>query len=128
VVGGGFVELVGELELPALLVVELLPRTELVLQRDRELAVLGDHLLDVAGEPVVGVDLLLDETVLPEVAVQDLPEVGFLHLATHQYYLNNTTYLFLHNTPATNHTQYNNNTIYKLPRSKHNYLQGIISI
>jgi hypothetical protein len=60
VVGGGFVEFVGEAELPPFLVVELLPRSELVLEGDGELAVLGDDLLDLGCEAVVGVDLLLD--------------------------------------------------------------------
>ncbi len=59
-VGGGFIEFVGEPELPAFLVVKLLSGTELVLEGDGELAVLGDDLLDLGCEAVVGIDLLLD--------------------------------------------------------------------
>lgn len=88
-VGGGFVEFVGEAEFPAFLIVELLSWSELVLEGDGELAILSDDLLDFGREAVVGVDLLLDQPVLPEVAVQHLPQVTLLHLATHQYYLNN---------------------------------------
>ena len=59
-IGGGLVQLIGELELPPLLVAEVVADPELMLEGDGELAVFGDDLLDVVGETIIGVDLLLD--------------------------------------------------------------------
>ena len=59
-IGGGLVQLIGELELPPLLVAEVIADPELMLEGDGELAVFGDDLLDVVGEAIIGVDLLLD--------------------------------------------------------------------
>lgn len=59
-IGGGLVKLIGELELPPLLIAEIIADSELMLERDGELAVFSDDLLDIIGEAIIGVNLLLD--------------------------------------------------------------------
>jgi hypothetical protein len=83
VVGGGFVEFFGELEVPTLFLLDSLAHPELRFEVDGELAVLFDDLFDVGDEFVVGVDLLLDEAVLLEVFVEEIPEMVLLNFSTH---------------------------------------------
>lgn len=59
-IGGGLVKFIGELKLPPLLFVEIIADAELMLERDGELAVFSDDLLDIIGEAIIGVNLLLD--------------------------------------------------------------------
>ena len=51
----GFIELVSEPEIPALLFYKGLPGSKLVLDRDGKPAVLSDHLFDVISEAVIAV-------------------------------------------------------------------------
>jgi hypothetical protein len=47
--------------------------SELLLNGDREFSILADDLLDLGSESIVRINLLLNKSVLPEVAVEDLP-------------------------------------------------------
>jgi hypothetical protein len=44
-----------------------------MLDGDREFSVLADDLFDLGSESIIGIDLLLNKSILPEVAVEDLP-------------------------------------------------------
>lgn len=72
-IGGWFVELVIEFELPSLLIVNLFTDPKLMLDGDGKFAVLAYDLLDLGSESIIGIDLLLNKSILPEVAIEDLP-------------------------------------------------------
>lgn len=59
-ISGGLVQLIGEFELPPFFIVKIIAYSKLMLERDWELAVFGDDLLDIIGEAIIGVYLLFD--------------------------------------------------------------------
>ena len=70
---GWFVQLVIESEFPSFLLIDIFTYSELMLDGDREFSVLADDLFDLGSESIIGIDLLLNKSILPEVAVEDLP-------------------------------------------------------
>ena len=83
VICGCFIELLGEFELPSFLVMKCFTDSELWLAADGKVSVLFDDLLNVGSEFIVGVKLLLNETVLFEVFIEHVPQVVLLDFTTH---------------------------------------------
>ena len=77
---GGGVDFLFELEFVEHVSLVLVSKSVLVLDGDTKLSPFADHVDDVRGEPVVGVDLLLDEAVLVEILIQHLPYVLLLEV------------------------------------------------
>ena len=80
-----FVEILCKSKIPSLLIVKLLPNSELRLYFDGEAAILFDDLFDIGSEFVVGVELLFDKSVLLEVFIKNIPEVMLLYFTIHHY-------------------------------------------
>lgn len=59
-ISGGLVQFIGEFELPSFFIVKLISQSKLMLERDGELAVFSDDLLDIIGEAIIGIYLLFD--------------------------------------------------------------------
>jgi len=82
-IGGHFVYFLWKAEIPPFLFLYSLTNSKLRFKIDGKISILLDDFFDICSEFVVGIDLLLDESILFEVFVKYLPEVMFLYFATH---------------------------------------------